>query len=180
MLKADRKSDPVNVWRLTSVGHRKKKHSLLGTFLSVIFSLFWMGLLSCLTHPSPVIWSQALTGKVTKGCNLPSAECDSGTGRVRNTCKKPPSRPAAVSERWWNVSLGECEDHAKTEGEKSGDLSGICQVDAHFEHLLCWRDATKENSGVWVYFGSFFYTTQKSLVGPAAEQNQFASWRLRI
>lgn len=95
----------------TSVGHgkKKKKHSLLGTSLSVIFSLFWMGLLSCLTHPSPVIRSQALTGKVTKGCNLPSTECDSGTGRVRNTCEKPPSRSSAVSERWWNVSLGECE-----------------------------------------------------------------------
>lgn len=79
------------------------------TFLSVIFSLFWMGLLSCLTHPSPVIRGQALTGRVTKGCNLPSAKCDSGTGRVRNTCEKPSSRSAAVSERWWNVSLGECE-----------------------------------------------------------------------
>lgn len=52
--------------------------------------------------------------------------------------------------------------HAKTEGEKSGDLSGICQVDTPFEHLLCWWDATKENSGVWVYFGSSLHHKKKS------------------
>lgn len=44
--------------------------------------------------------------------------------------------------------------HAKTEGEKNGDLSGICQVHTPFEHL-CWWDATKENSGGWVDIGSY-------------------------
>lgn len=45
-----------------------------------------------LTHPSPVSQSQALRDKVTKGCNLPTAKCDSGTGCVRNTCENPSSR----------------------------------------------------------------------------------------
>lgn len=75
------------------INNPKTFHSLLSTPHSLIlYSLFWMGLLTCLTHPSPVSRSQALTGKVTKGCNLPAPECDSGTGCVRNTCEKPPGR----------------------------------------------------------------------------------------
>lgn len=93
----------------------------------ILLSLFWMGLLSCLTHPSPVSRSQALTGKVTKGCNLPAAECDSGTGCVRNTCEKPPSRQARVSERWWDISVDErerqdpCQDWGERRGEKRSE-----------------------------------------------------------
>lgn len=56
--------------------------------------------------------------------------------------------------------------HAKTEGEKNGDLSGICQVDTPFEHLLCWWDATTENSGGWVDIGSYL-RHKKTPSGPS-------------
>lgn len=153
-----------------SVSH---KTFLLGSSSSVIFCLFWMGLLSCLTHPSPVIRSQALTGKATKGCNLPSAECDSGTGRVRNTCEKPPSRSATVTERWWNVLPGECEGQHPCQdwgGEEWRLEEDLPSWRSFWTPPCCW-DATKENPGVWAYIGSLHY--KKHLVGPAVEQNRF-------
>lgn len=133
-----------------------------------------MGLLSCLTHPSPVIRSQAPTGKVTKGCNLPSAECDSGTGRVRNTCEKPPSRSAGVSERWRNVSVGECEGQHPCQ-DQGGEKRRL-ERDLPSRHsfwtpplpVRCYKREFWRLSWHWI----LFTPQKKPLVGPAVEQNQ--------
>lgn len=159
----------------------KSTHSLFGTFPSIIFPLFWMGLLSCLTHPSPVIRSQAPTGKVTKGCNLPSAECDSGTGRVRNTCEKPPSRSAGVSERWRNVSLGECEGQHPCQ-DRGGEKRRL-ERDLPSRHSF-WTPLLVRccNREFWRFELTLdlIYATKKTLVGPAVEQNWLFSRRLQI
>lgn len=60
-----------------------------------------MGPLSCLTRPSPVSRSQALTGKVTKGCNPPTPlpSVIQGQGVSEIPAKSLASRQARVSEQ---------------------------------------------------------------------------------
>lgn len=159
---------------------KKPTHSRLGTFPSVIFPLFWMGSLSCLTHPSPVIRSQAPTGQVTKGCNLPSAECDSGTGRVRNTCEKPLSRPAGVSERWRNVSLGECEGQHPCQdrgGEKRRREWDLPSPRYFWTPPLMGRCYKRE---FWSWLWILFTPQKKALVDPAVEQNHLSLFSSKL